>query len=275
MPEGPEIRRAADRVEQAVLDEPLTCVQFAFSRLRRYESELLGQRVTAVDTHGKAMLTRFDGGLTLYSHNQLYGRWYVCRPGRDPKTNRQLRVGLRTELGSALLYSASEIEVLGDDGLAEHPFLSGLGPDPLWPSTTPAHLERWMMRPEFARRQLGGLLLDQGFVAGLGNYLRSEILWRSKLHPKRRPADLDVPERASLARDLVKLPRRSYSTGGATNTRAEVARLSKLGLSRRRARFAVFARAAQPCLVCGTAIERIELGSRRLYLCPNCQLPPA
>ena len=187
MPEGPEIRRAADRVATVVVGQPLTGVEFAFARLKSFEQELLGQMVTAVDTHGKAMLTRFEGGLTLYSHNQLYGRWYVCRPGRDPKTNRQLRVALRTNNGAALLYSASEVEVLSAAGIAEHPFLNGLGPDPLWPATTPARLRRWMMQPQFARRQLGGLLLDQGFVAGLGNYLRSEILWRARLHPRTAP----------------------------------------------------------------------------------------
>ncbi|MFS4689286.1 DNA-formamidopyrimidine glycosylase family protein, partial [Klebsiella quasipneumoniae subsp. similipneumoniae] len=71
MPEGPEIRRAADTLEAAIKDEPLTDVWFAFPRLQPYQTELIGQRVTHIDTRGKALLTRFSGGLTLYSHNQL------------------------------------------------------------------------------------------------------------------------------------------------------------------------------------------------------------
>ena len=271
MPEGPEIRRAADRVADAVVGCPLVCVGFAFERLRVYEDELLGQRVTAVDTHGKAMLTRFSGGLTLYTHNQLYGRWFVRRAGRDPDTNRQLRVALRTETHSALLYSASEIELIGSETLHEHSFLSSLGPDPLWSETTATQLEKWMLSTEFERRQLGGLLLDQGFVAGLGNYLRSEILWRARLHPRLRPRDLDATQRRALARALIQLPRRSYRTGGMTNTRSEVAKLERLGEPIRRARLAVFARAGRPCPDCGSAIERVELAARRLYLCPQCQ----
>ena len=56
-------------------------VFFALPELRRKRRRIVGAVVTAVDTRGKVMLTRFDSGLTLYSHNQLYGRWYVTKPG--------------------------------------------------------------------------------------------------------------------------------------------------------------------------------------------------
>ena len=69
MPEGPEIRRAADRVAKILLDREIVAAEFRLPALRRFESRLSGAHVTAVDTRGKAMLTRFDNGLTLYSHN--------------------------------------------------------------------------------------------------------------------------------------------------------------------------------------------------------------
>ena len=77
MPEGPEIRREADRIGEALVGHRLVEVGFGLPRLRRYASMLAGCVVDAVDCRGKALLTRFDNGLTLYSHNQLYGRWYV------------------------------------------------------------------------------------------------------------------------------------------------------------------------------------------------------
>ena len=73
MPEGPEIRLAADRIAAVLVDQPIVEVTFGQRRLKRFEPRLTGQVVTAVETRGKAMLTRFDNGLTLYSHNQLYG----------------------------------------------------------------------------------------------------------------------------------------------------------------------------------------------------------
>ncbi|VFT73242.1 endonuclease VIII [Klebsiella aerogenes] len=112
MPEGPEIRRAADKLEAAIKGQPLTDAWFAFPQLQPYQSLLIGQRVTHIATRGKALLTHFSGGLTLYSHNQLYGVWRVVDAGEQPASNRVLRVRLQTARKAILLYSASDIEML-------------------------------------------------------------------------------------------------------------------------------------------------------------------
>lgn len=63
MPEGPEIRRAADTLEEAVAGKPLTHVWFAFPELKPFEAVLLGERVERFETRGKALLTHFTGDL--------------------------------------------------------------------------------------------------------------------------------------------------------------------------------------------------------------------
>ena len=123
MPEGPEIRRAADKLEAAIKGEPLTNVWFAFPQLQPYQTQLIGQRVTHIATRGKALLTHFSGGLTLYSHNQLYGVWRVVDAGVEPQSNRVLRVRLQTASKAILLYSASDIDILTAEQVANHPFL--------------------------------------------------------------------------------------------------------------------------------------------------------
>ena len=125
MPEGPEIRRAADNLEAAVKGKPLTDVWFAFEQLKPYQSQLIGQRVTQLETRGKALLTYFSNGLTLYSHNQLYGVWRVVDTGKIPQTSRVLRVRLQTHDKTILLYSASDIEILTPEQLSTHPDLMG------------------------------------------------------------------------------------------------------------------------------------------------------
>jgi endonuclease-8 len=271
MPEGPEIRRAADRLERALLDRPLTSVFFAFPDLAAAADALVGQRVTAVDTRGKALLTRFDGGLTMYSHNQLYGRWYVTRSGRQPKTGRSLRVALHNDRHSAFLYSASDVELLDEDGLAAHPFLARLGPDILERELTADAVAERLGSDRFRRRSLASLYLDQAFLAGNGNYLRSEVLFCARLRPQARPADLDAKQRARLARVTLTIARRSYRTGGITNPPSLVAALKEQGLRRGALRFAVFGRAGRPCYECGMPIERVAAAGRRLYFCPRCQ----
>lgn len=85
MPEGPEIRRAADKLAAVMIEQPLTEVWFAFPQLKHYQAELVGERITAIEPRGKALLTDFSNGLTMYSHNQLYGVWKVVRAGETQK----------------------------------------------------------------------------------------------------------------------------------------------------------------------------------------------
>lgn len=271
MPEGPEIRRVADELERAVAGRVAERVAFSQPHLEAAGDQLSGRRVLSIRPRGKALLTRFDNDLVLYTHNQLYGRWYTCAPGRPPDTGRTLRVSIETPERWALLYSASDIEVLESGELDAHPFLAKLGPDLLDPGTTPARLRRRLVDPRFRRRALGSLLLDQGFVAGIGNYLRSEILFFAGLPPGIRPADLEPEQVAELSRVMRVVVRRSYTTGGVTETADQARRARASGEPRRLWRHAVFARGGHPCRRCGAKIRKTHVATRQLYRCPRCQ----
>lgn len=271
MPEGPEIRLAADKIARVLVDNTIEAVGFGLPQLKRFEKELSGNIVRSVDTRGKAMLTRFDNGLTIYSHNQLYGRWYTVRRPRMPRTNRQLRIELCTESHKALLYSASDIDVLDDDELLTHPFLSRVGPDILERTLTQQQIVERLCDPAFRKRALGSLYLDQRFLAGNGNYLRSEILWAAGLEPSRKPAGLAAGELETLAKETLRIARRSYRTRGVTVAPALAKRLKADGLTYQGYRFYAFGREGLPCHRCDTLVERRTMGSRNLFVCPTCQ----
>ncbi|HKJ23883.1 MAG TPA: endonuclease VIII, partial [Myxococcota bacterium] len=112
---------------------------------------------------------------------------------------------------------------------------------------------------------------DQGFLAGVGNYLRSEILFAARLHPDRRPRDLGPDERLAFATAARQVSRRAYRQAGVTVGPESFRRHLGRGEGRETARFAVFARAGGACRDCGARVERVERGSRRLYLCRACQ----
>ena len=271
MPEGPEIRLAADRVARVLVGNRVENVSFGLPQLQGFEKRLTGNTVTAVDTRGKAMLTRFDNGLTIYSHNQLYGRWYTVRRPRMPRTGRQLRIELCTRTHKALLYSASDIDVLDDDQLLKHPFLSRVGPDILDRALTKPDVVERLCDPAFRNRSLGSLYLDQRFLAGNGNYLRSEILWAAGIDPQRKPAGLAAAELETLAEATLRMARRSYRTRGVTVAPALARKLKDAGLTYAAYRFYVFGREGRPCRRCESRIERRTLGSRNLFTCPTCQ----
>jgi endonuclease-8 len=274
MPEGPEIRRAADRIADVLVDQTIEEVRFAFPRLRRFQRILSEQSVTDVETRGKALLTHFDNDYAIYSHNQLYGVWKIARRGKLPKTNRSLRLALHTATHSALLYSASDISVWPREDLGLHPFLARIGPDLLSPRLTWQEIRDRLEDPRFSGRSLAALYLDQHFLAGSGNYLRSEVLFCAGLHPLRRPVELTRGERGRLARETLAVTRRSYDTAGITLTPRLAKRLARTVKGFERRRFFVFAREGTPCYVCGTKIRRDEIGSRRIYWCPTCQEAP-
>lgn len=75
MPEGPEIRRAADEIADILEGQNIEAVRFGMPRLRHYSRQLRGHRVSNIETRGKALLTHFEHGYSIYSHNQLYGVW--------------------------------------------------------------------------------------------------------------------------------------------------------------------------------------------------------
>ncbi|CAO97356.1 endonuclease VIII [Erwinia tasmaniensis] len=263
MPEGPEIRRAADRLEAAIKGKVLTDVWFAFPALQTYQQMLVGERVIAIETRGKALLTHFSNGLTLYSHNQLYGVWRIINSGSEPaKSKRVLRVRLAAADKTLLLYSASDIQLLDAQGLATHPFLLRVGPDVLDMALTQQQVRERLLSTRFRRRQFGALLLDQAFLAGLGNYLRVEILWQAQLAAQHKAETLSDKQLDALAEALLAVPRLSYRTRGQADENRHHGALFS---------FNVFHRAGKACRRCGESIVKTMLSSRPFYWCPGCQ----
>jgi endonuclease-8 len=247
MPEGPEVRRQADRLAKLLVGRPLTEVWFEPSRLKSWEAPLQTAGVAAIHTRGKAFLVRFHDGHTLYVHHQLYGRWSIARAGSTARSTRTLRAALRTASGAALLWSATDVHVLDDADLAAHPYLCKLGPDVLDATTTADAVLARLVDRRFARRSLAALFLDQGFLAGVGNYLRTEVLWLAGVDPAARPVDLADNERERLAAATVTICQRAYGTGGVTNDPERVAAGRAAGLPRRAWRHYAFGRAGQCC----------------------------
>lgn len=271
MPEGPEIRRAADRIEKQLLGGPIEDAWFALDELKLHAASLIGKSVYRVDTRGKAMLIRFSDQRVLYSHNQLYGVWKCHRAMTEPTTRRSLRARLVVQGRAASLYSASDISMWDADALHQHPFLARLGPDVLSEPVNINTVAERLALPAFHRRGVGGLLLDQSFIAGLGNYLRSEILFFAALPPKLRAYSLGDAQIQQLSRHIVEVTWKAYHQAGVTNASQWIKKAKDQGETRRQWRFAVFAREGLPCHRCATPVERMTLGSRRLYFCPSCQ----
>jgi endonuclease-8 len=127
---------------------------------------------------------------------------------------------------------------------------------------------------QFFRRRFTTLLLDQQFLAGMGNYLRSEVMFVAQIHPSLRPRDCSDRQIKRVAETALKLTRQSYQTRGITNDLELAERLRQQGYSRSEYRFWVFNRDGASCFVCDTSIVKEIVGGRRFYYCPTCQEEP-
>ena len=274
LPEGPEIRRSADELAQALVGQPITRIEYRDPRLARKARALKRARVRRVYSRAKALLIEFDNGITHYSHNQLYGEWEVRETPPDPDDRRSVRVVIETPSHTAVLYSATQIELLPTPDVERHPYIAALGPDVLDAATTPAVMRRQLEDARFRGRSLASLLLDQRFAAGLGNYLRSDILFTAGIRAGVRPRDLDDGARKRLARAILDVSRRSYRTQGITNELARARKAKRAGMPFEDYRFLAYGREGAPCWVCGTTIVRRNEGGRGVFHCSTCQPAP-
>lgn len=273
MPEGPEIRRAAQQVHDAVAGQPLR-IEWRHPALIDGAAQAASPRrwaqarIDRMESRSKAMLTRFSTGDVLYSHNQLYGEWVVHRPD-EPLLGKAVRLIFETPRARAVLYSATDFAWLRAGEESRHPYLARLGPEVLDDATTPAIVAARLA--QFGRRRLAAALLDQGVLAGLGNYLRAEILFVARLDPWRLIGSLQADELSRLARAVVSLTRRSLRSNGVCVPDAIYRAARRAGADYEAARFFVFDREGRPCRLCGQAVQRLDEGGRGIFFCAACQ----
>ena len=274
MPEGPEIRREADEIEKAISGKPLKKIYFKFERLKKFESILEGSALLFVQTVGKGFVLHFDCGLSFYGHNQLYGKWKAGSqiPDEADIGKRELRASFEVQSAGAYLFSASEMEVVPTEEVLDIPFIKrNNGFDVLGRDCRAKEVLDFINGPKFQKKSLAALLLDQKFILGMGNYLRSEVLFCARINPESRPMDLNFEQKRDLSFWIIEIMKRAYERKGVTNDLKREQKLKSEGVDYESRRFFVFDREDKNCYECDSIIKRIEKSGRRLYFCPNCQ----
>lgn len=271
MPEGPEIYRAAAALDRALANKRIE-VALHYPPLKRRAKRLRGTQIVRVYSRSKAMLTEFDNGDVLYSHNQLYGEWQIH--GRDePLLARQVRLIISTTSQRAVLYSATEFAWLNRDRINSHPYIAKLGPEVLAPEVSVATVASRLSA--FPRRVVADALLDQAVIAGLGNYLRADALFVALVDPFARIGELSNTELQRLALACIQLTRRSVEQEGVVRPLREyrhaMATATRHSRAHEHSRFYVFDREGLPCWRCGAEVSRVNRGGRGVFFCARCQ----
>ncbi len=293
MPEGPEVRKYADTLGKALDGKPIVAIaartKAAKAWLAEHPSLLVGRRIDRIWSHGKNLIGQIEGDFYFHVHLMMWGRWLIVEGNEPVPADRRERARISVEDATALLWSAPIFELGQGNPMELDPHLRTLGPDVLPPSGEGdfdrTEFLRRLLMPERGHETIGAALLDQTIAAGIGNYLRAEILFDCRLDPWRRIVDLTDADLDCLCRTIPLIARRAYQTGATVTdafrdrmVREEslVYQIGKEGGTRHY----VFRRTNLPCMVCGDTVRQLRQTTRHdedgertriTYFCPTCQ----
>ncbi|HEX9633952.1 MAG TPA: bifunctional DNA-formamidopyrimidine glycosylase/DNA-(apurinic or apyrimidinic site) lyase [Candidatus Limnocylindria bacterium] len=295
MPELPEVETVARDLQRWVAGARIDDAEVRWERTirhplpaDRFVAELRGAAIRRVGRRAKSVLLHLEDGRVMTVALRMTGALIVAAPGTadDPYA----RVVFHLADGRELRYR--DVRKFGRIGLWEGGGLRGRrapsrrrmaearapyrvgevfgrhGPEPLARSFSAARLADRLRRRS---ARLKTLLLDQSFVAGVGNIYADEALWRACLHPLRAADTLTPAEIRRLHRAIRHVLRQGIRNRGASFA-DYVGADGEPGENAER--LAVYQRTDEPCLRCGRPIQRIVIGQRSTHFCPNCQRLP-
>lgn len=266
MPEGHTIHRIA-RDHGALLAGRTLRVSSPQGRFAADAARVDGARLERIEAYGKHLFYWWSTGEIGHVHLGLFGKYSVHR-GEAPDPRGALRMRLATDDDG----DPVTIDLRGPTACTVGPpddrdrIVDRLGPDPL---RTDADPEPVIERIERSRAAIGGLLLDQSVLAGIGNVYRAELLFVHGIHPARPGRACDRGELLSIWDTAVAMLRK----GVAANRIVTVDR-SELGLAkgaRIPRREATYVYRRDRCIRCGTPIATVEIANRTCYYCPTDQ----
>ena len=269
MPELPEVETIKNELMPHVVGQRITGVTLLWEGIVRYpsaqefRSRLIGQEIKGIDRRGKYLIFNLSGGEMLIIHLKMSGS-LLFKP-ISASAGRFSRAILHMDNGMAIFFR--DPRKFGVMWLVKErsAVVGKLGPEPLEPDFTPQLLTR-----RLANRSapIKALLLDQTFVAGVGNMYADEALFSAKIHPSRLAKSLSTEEVERLHRAIREVLRAAIGNKGAS---IENYFRPDGTLGTAHFEFQVAHRRGQNCPICDTPIQRFPLRNRGTYFCPKCQ----
>jgi len=267
MPELPEVETIARNLRPNLLGRTIRTTRLLWTRTlatidpETFTARIIGQEFVEVGRRAKYLHFKLSVD-HLFVHLRMSGDMWVSPVDYEPGKHDRLMIELSD--GNQLVFN--DTRKFGRVWLTPTPedIIGGLGPEPFSDAFTP----NWLHQALSARhRQLKPLLLDQTFLAGLGNIYTDEALHISKLHPLNMSDNVTLDQANNLFHAI-----RTVLKTGIENNGASIDWVYRGGEFQNY--FNVYGRDGEPCTACGTIIEKITVGQRGTHFCPNCQPRP-
>jgi len=271
MPELPEVETVARGLCATLLGRKITAVKVFWARSVAplkpddFARRLAGQAITGVGRRGKWIVMTLSTGDTLLIHLRMSGRLLVeteaCLDSRHLRALFLLDDGRRLSFVDQRKFG--RLHLTGDPAQV----LGTLGPEPLSDAFT---AERFAKMLERRKGRIKPLLLNQRFLAGLGNIYTDESLWQARIHPLRSADALTLAEAQRLHEAIQSVLTAAIASGG-TTLDDEAYRQANGQPGEFLGKLVVYGREGKPCPRCEQTIERIVVNQRGTHFCPRCQ----
>ena len=265
MPELPEVETIKRDLEKIILGKKIAevCVHHpAVIRqpdVAKFKQYLQGVKIKNILRKAKVLILELSSGKSLVIHLKMTGQLVYPGDAKKSRVSFYLSDGKILDFNDQRLFA--ELRVLDDWRSLK--FIQNLGPEPF--DLSLAQFKE-MLAPK--KTKIKALLMDQGFISGIGNLYAAEVLFKSGINPERPANSLFDKEKESLLKAIKDILNQAIKHGGSSID--DYVRLSgERGDYVRYHR--VYGRQGQPCLACKTPVKRIVLGGRGTYFCPRCQ----
>jgi formamidopyrimidine-DNA glycosylase len=270
MPELPEVETTVRGLARFLEGERITRVQLNRADLRRpFPADLVqvmsGATITGLSRRAKYGLISLDRDATMIFHLGMSGRWRID-PATPDKHDHLLLETADHRFALCDPRRFGSVDLVEAGALDLWPPFAALGPEPLGPGLTPAHLKAALAGKT---QSIKLCLLDQRIVAGLGNIYVCEALWRAGIRPTKPAGKVTGPQLTRLVPAIVAVLEASIRDGGST-LRDYARPDGELGYFA--SSFDVYGRTGEACRRDdGGVLERIAQGGRSTWFCPVCQ----
>ena len=264
MPELPEVETFARALKPELIGLAILSADLRWARTlatpspAQFKKQIAGQKIVDVSRRAKYLILQLED-YKLLVHLRMSGDLII----RQDKIKAEKHDRLILHLSNQNYLAFNDTRKFGRVWLTDQPdeILGKLGPEPLEKNFS----AQWLFENLQARkRSLKPLLLDQTFIAGLGNIYTDECLHIAGLHPLAASNNVTQAQAAELHKAI-----RAVLKEGIRRNGASIDWAYRGGEFQNY--FRVYGRDGQPCPVCGTTIQKLTVGQRGTHVCPNCQ----
>ncbi len=269
MPELPEVETTVRSLREPLINKTIVGMKndwpghIVNAEISEFRDRVVGSTFQSIARRGKYLIFSLDSGEFLIIHLKMTGHLSVVDElePQDPYAHTVFLLDSGKELRFRDVRKFGRIYLVED----RDQVLGKLGPEPLEKSFTPELLYSMLQR---RKRILKPLLLDQSFIAGLGNIYADEALHRAAIHPRRHSNSLNQAESHSLFHGIRDILEMAINRNGASIDSYRKPDGSKGSMQNS---LQVYGRSGEPCPRCGNSVQRVILGNRSSHFCPSCQ----